>query len=80
MTRQEAIEILKQRKDFAREKYPELNDYADALDVGIRSMELWDGFIERLAAKCNESSSAAEWNIHRKAIELIKKEFDEKIG
>lgn len=52
----------------------------DAKQMGIKSLTLWDEFIERLAEKCNNSGCAAEWNIYRKGIELIKAEFDERIG
>lgn len=50
------------------------------IQKGQKSLELWHTFIEKLAEKCNGSTSAAEWNIYRKAIELIKAELEEKIG
>lgn len=50
------------------------------IQKGQKSLELWHTFIEKLAEKCNGSTTAAEWNIHRKAIELIKAELEEKIG
>lgn len=52
----------------------------DALKTAYKSLTLWDDFIAKLADKCNSAVTPTEWQIHRKSIELIKKEFEEKIG
>ena len=54
-------------------------EFYEALYMAERSLRLWDNFIERLAEKCNNATTQNEWNTYRKAIELIKVEFDEKI-
>ena len=62
------------------ESAEEQSETEKRIQKGQKSLELWHTFIEKLAEKCNESTSAAEWNIHRKAIELIKTELEEEIG
>lgn len=62
------------------ESVEEQSEAVERIQKGQKSLELWHTFIEKLAEKCNGSTSAAEWNIHRKAIELIKAELEEKIG
>jgi len=76
MTRKEAREALKELNyEIDSESY-----LAEALDMGIKSLGLWDNFIEELAGRCNNATCAAEWDVYRNGIELIKKEFDERIG
>lgn len=62
------------------ESEEERSEVEKMIQKGQKSLELWHTFIEKLAEKCNGSTTAAEWNIHRKAIELIKAELEEKIG
>lgn len=51
-----------------------------ALIIAIRSLNLWDNFIELLAMNCNESQTQVKWMINRKGIEMIKSVFGEEIG
>ena len=69
ITRQEAIKRLSK-----------ITNVGEEYTVAVKSLELWDSFIERLAEKCNGAVTPAEWTVNRKAIELIKSEFDEAIG
>ena len=50
-------------------------DYPYCSECGCEPMD----FIAKLAEKCNDSVTPEEWMVYRKAIELIRSEFDEKI-
>lgn len=78
MDRKKATTIIE--KKLSNVMAPSLGEeFCDALYMAERSLRLWDDFIERLAEKCNNATTQNEWNTYRKAIELIKAEFDEKI-
>ena len=76
ISRKEAIEALEVLLSGVEWNAP----LCEALEQAIKSMELWDGFIEKLAERCNAASSGEEWDVYRKGIELIKESFGEKIG
>jgi hypothetical protein len=79
MNRTKAAQVIE--KELCKVTAPGMGaEFLEALQTAEVSLRLWDSFIEKLAEKCNESMSAAEWMTFRKAIEIIKAEFDEKIG
>ena len=84
MTREEVVEQLLSLEnhclEMAKNGSDEWKKDVQAIGIAAKSVALWDSFIERLAERCNESRTSLEWNTYRKAIELIKAEFDEKIG
>lgn len=79
MDRTKATQIIE--KELCKVTAPGMGaEFLEALQTADVSLRLWDNFIEKLAEKCNQSSSATEWMVYRKAIEVIKAEFDEQIG
>lgn len=79
MNRTKATQIIE--KELCKVTAPKMGvEFLEALQTADVSLRLWDSFIEKLAEKCNQSSSATEWMTYRKAIEVIKAEFDEQIG
>lgn len=79
MNRTKAAQVIE--KELCKVTAPGMGaEFNEALQTAAASLKLWDGFIEKLAEKCNGAMTKAEWDASRKGIELIKKEFEEKIG
>ena len=77
LSRQEAIAELK--TSLENLKYMSDQPTYKAVVTAIKSMELWDGFLAKLAEKCNAAHCAEEWNFYHRAIAVIKSEFEEEI-